>query len=245
MGHSQGSKACHFYRPRSPPPLRPSRLRLPASFGCHARRRPPRAPAAASARPQPDPPPHSLLQRGGKYPYNHSTVPFLSELLKLVISAGTLLATFQRSPRTTAMTTDWASLRLFPIPSVIYAVHNNIQFATMSYVDAATYQILGNLKIVSTGLLFRLALGRRLSRSQWMALLLLTLGATTSQISGCGSDGLLSAPPAGYLLGVLSACLSATAGVYTEAAPPHPRRRSQTPVCPPRSHLPHPPSSTC
>eukprot|EP00959_Pyramimonas_sp_CCMP1952_P057607 1202631-Pyramimonas_sp.AAC.1 len=27
--------------------------------------------------------------------------------------------------------------------------HNNVQFYTMAYVDAATYQILGNLKIVN------------------------------------------------------------------------------------------------
>lgn len=40
-------------------------------------------------------------------------------------------------------------------------VHNNIQFYTMQYVDAATYQILGNLKIVTTGVLFRIALNRR------------------------------------------------------------------------------------
>jgi len=34
-------------------------------------------------------------------------------------------------------------------------VHNNVQFMTLKYVDPATYQILGNLKIVTTGVLFR------------------------------------------------------------------------------------------
>lgn len=56
------------------------------------------------------------------------------------------------------MTTDWKSVRLFPIPSVIYLIHNNVQFATLMYVDTSTYQIMGNLKIVTTGILFRCVL---------------------------------------------------------------------------------------
>lgn len=53
------------------------------------------------------------------------------------------------------MTTEWRSVCLFPIPSIIYLVHNNVQFATLTYVDTSTYQIMGNLKIVTTGILFR------------------------------------------------------------------------------------------
>ena len=56
------------------------------------------------------------------------------------------------------------------------------QFWTLKYVDPATYQILGNLKIVTTGVLFRLLLRRRLSTLQWIALALLMIGATTSQV---------------------------------------------------------------
>jgi UDP-sugar transporter A1/2/3 len=46
---------------------------------------------------------------------------------------------------------------------------------------------------------------------QWVALLLLTTGATVSQINGCKGE-MLSAPINGYILGLLSACLSAAAG---------------------------------
>jgi UDP-sugar transporter A1/2/3 len=112
------------------------------------------------------------------------------------------------------MTVAWESVRLFPIPSVIYLIHNNVQFFTIQYVDAATYQILGNLKIVTTGFLFRVFLKRHLSRIQWLALVLLMCAATTSQISGCGH--MLAAPIMGYMFGILSAWLSAFAGVYTE-----------------------------
>lgn len=57
-----------------------------------------------------------------------------------------------------------------------------VQFLTLQYVDPATYQIMGNLKIVTTGLLFRLFLRRRLSPLQWIALTLLMIGAATSQV---------------------------------------------------------------
>ncbi len=68
------------------------------------------------------------------------------------------------------------------MPSIIYWLHNNVQFLTLKYVDAPTYQILGNLKIVTTGLLFWLCLRRKLTPLQWMALLLLMMGAATSQV---------------------------------------------------------------
>lgn len=131
---------------------------------------------------------------------------------------------------TTRMTTEWNSVRLYPIPSIIYLVHNNVQFATLTYVDTSTYQIMGNLKIVTTGILFRclhctqlllvliytryklmfqllktekknkkviwkfvyyvvnccfmlrLFLKRKLSNLQWMAIVLLAIGTTTSQV---------------------------------------------------------------
>lgn len=66
-----------------------------------------------------------------------------------------------------------------------------MQFFFLQYVDPATYQILGNLKIVSTGLLLRLALRRYLSRLQWLALLLLMAGAATSQINTDCSQGVV------------------------------------------------------
>jgi hypothetical protein len=51
-------------------------------------------------------------------------------------------------------------------------------------VDPATYQIMGNLKIVTTGLLLWACLRRQLSLLQWLALALLMIGATTSQVGG-------------------------------------------------------------
>ncbi|KAK4339363.1 hypothetical protein RND71_040825 [Anisodus tanguticus] len=160
--------------------------------------------------------------------------------LQLLVSSVFLWKEMQNSPPP-KMTMEWESVRLYPIPSIIYLIHNNVQFATLTYVDTSTYQIMGNLKIVTTGILFRLFLKRNLTNLQWMAVVLLAVGTTTSQhnlfimkdgygsviahiefvlrVKGCGEascDSFFSSPIQGYLFGVLSACLSALAGVYTE-----------------------------
>ncbi|KAF5195757.1 Cmp-sialic acid transporter [Thalictrum thalictroides] len=160
----------------------------------------------------------TLSQSNGGYKYDYATVPFLAEVFKLLVSSVLLWKECRASP-SPRMTVEWKSIRLFPIPSVIYLIHNNVQFATLTYVDTSTYQIMGNMKIITTAILFRMFLKKKLSNLQWIAIILLAVGTTTSQVKGCGEvtcDSLFSAPIQGYMLGILSACLSALAGVYTE-----------------------------
>ena len=87
-----------------------------------------------------------------------------AEFIKLVLSAVALARGMHRDPRGTHITLDWRSAALFPIPSALYVVHNNMQFHTMAYVDASTYSILGNLKIVTTGVFFYLLLNQCATR---------------------------------------------------------------------------------
>ncbi|RAL48145.1 hypothetical protein DM860_005569 [Cuscuta australis] len=77
----------------------------------------------------------TLSQSNGGYEFDYATVPFLAEVSKM------------KSSPPPQMTTDWKSIR-------IYLIHNNVQFASPRYVDTSTYQIMGNLKIVTTGILF-------------------------------------------------------------------------------------------
>jgi UDP-sugar transporter A1/2/3 len=156
----------------------------------------------------------------GSYSYNFATVPFFAEATKLAISWYLLKNQRASDPGSVQMTKDPKTVALFVVPSIIYMFHNNVQFFFLKYVDPATYQILGNLKIVSTGLLLRVVLSRYLSNLQWLALTLLMIGATTSQLNtDCtqgASNSTFSAPIQGYVFGLLSALLSAVAAVYTE-----------------------------
>ncbi len=85
----------------------------------------------------------------------------------------------------------------------------------MSHLDAATYQLLYQLKILTTALFSVLLLGKSLSRQQWGSLCLLCLGVglvqTSSVTGGDKANSILG------LLSVIAACCSSgLAGVYFE-----------------------------
>ena len=69
---------------------------------------------------------------------------------------GYLLWKELKSLQSVAVTTEWSSILLYPIPSIIYLVHNNVLFLTLTYVDTSIHQIMGNLKIFTIGILFSL-----------------------------------------------------------------------------------------
>lgn len=119
----------------------------------------------------------------GQYPYNFATIPFLAECLKLCISSFLLGRQHRGVSERPRYSLSWKGTSLFLPPSSLYWFHNNVQFLTLKYLDTATYQILGNLKILTTGLLFWACLRRKLTPLQWTALLLLTIGMTISQVS--------------------------------------------------------------
>ncbi|CAH8657519.1 unnamed protein product [Dicrocoelium dendriticum] len=63
----------------------------------------------------------------------------------------------------------------FTVPAVLYAVNNNLGMYLQLEMDPATYQVLGNFKILSTATLFRLIIKRPISTIQWFSLLLLLI----------------------------------------------------------------------
>jgi UDP-sugar transporter A1/2/3 len=74
------------------------------------------------------------------------------------------------------------------VPSLLYTVQNNLLYLALTNLDAATYQVCYQLKILTTALFSALLLGRRFSRLKWLSLVLLTAGVAVVQLSGSG-DG--------------------------------------------------------
>ncbi|XP_051136537.1 CMP-sialic acid transporter 4-like isoform X2 [Andrographis paniculata] len=157
-------------------------------------------------------------KRAGKYEYSVTTANFLVEALKCMIS----LASLTRLWRTEGVTDDnrlsttWDEVSVYPIPAALYLVKNLLQYYIFAYVDAPGYQILKNLNIISTGVLYRIILKRRLSEIQWAAFILLCAGCTTAQLKS-NSDAVLQTPFQGWMMAIIMALLSGFAGVYTEA----------------------------
>ena len=60
---------------------------------------------------------------------------------------------------------------------------NNILFIALKYLDAPTYQVLGNIKIIVVAIIQRLALKSRKSVVQWVGVALLMLGMMVRRLS--------------------------------------------------------------
>ncbi|XP_031378659.1 CMP-sialic acid transporter 2-like isoform X2 [Punica granatum] len=157
-------------------------------------------------------------KRAGKYDYSVTTANFSVETLKCVLSLAFLMRIWKREGVTedNRLSTTLNEVSVYPIPAALYLVKNLLQYYIFAYVDAPGYQILKNLNIISTGVLYRIILKRELSEIQWAAFILLCAGCTTAQLNS-NSDRVLDTPVQGWIMAIVMALLSGFAGVYTEA----------------------------
>ncbi|KAF3961686.1 hypothetical protein CMV_013716 [Castanea mollissima] len=157
-------------------------------------------------------------KRNGKYDYSVTTSNFMVEALKCMLSL-LALARIWKSEGVTEdnrLSTTLDEVIVYPIPALLYLVKNLLQYYILEHVDAPGYQILKNLNIISTGVLYRIILKKKLSNIQWAAFILLCVGCTTTQLK-TNSDHVLQTPVEGWLMAIVMALLSGFAGVYTEA----------------------------
>eukprot|EP01138_Halocafeteria_seosinensis_P001980 gb/GECG01002028.1/.p1 GENE.gb/GECG01002028.1/~~gb/GECG01002028.1/.p1 ORF type:complete len:409 (+),score=23.02 gb/GECG01002028.1/:1-1227(+) len=113
---------------------------------------------------------------------------------------------------------------IFAIPSVLYMVDNNLMYVILIFIAPATQQLLWNVKIIWTAVLFRFFLKRILTRLQWGALLLLLVGVITTQSSKFlhedGKQEVMTAETHDLLVGaslvLIGSFFSSLAAVYTE-----------------------------
>ncbi|GLH12923.1 UDP-galactose transporter senju [Gryllus bimaculatus] len=105
------------------------------------------------------------------------------------------------------------------IPSLVYIVQNNLLYVSASHLDAATYQVTYQLKILTTAMFTFLILKRSLLFNQWVALIILLIGVVLVQLAQT-DDGPVNGIKQNRLIGfgaALSACiLSGFAGIYFE-----------------------------
>lgn len=113
----------------------------------------------------------TLTKVDGQVPFNPSSCVLMIELAKLSVSLATLVLTggtaALRAPPPLVLVAPYA------VPAILYALNNNLIVLMQAYMDPSSYQILSNLKIASTALLYSVCLGKRLRAAQWFALGLL------------------------------------------------------------------------
>ncbi|KAI0501641.1 hypothetical protein KFK09_016586 [Dendrobium nobile] len=157
-------------------------------------------------------------KRAGKYEYSVTTANFSVEALKCALSLAALFRIWKTEGvnENNRLSTSFDEVSVYPIPAALYVIKNLLQYYIFAYVDAPAYQILKNLNIVTTGVLYRFILKRKLSQFQWAAFIFLCVGCTITQVNST-SDHVLQTSLPGWLMAVVMALLSGFAGVYTEA----------------------------
>lgn len=74
------------------------------------------------------------------------------------------------------------------IPACLYTLQNTLQYVAVSNLDAASFQVTYQLKILTTALFSVIMLHRSLSLKKWVSLVLLTIGVAIVQLPASGSS---------------------------------------------------------
>ncbi|XP_035267352.1 probable UDP-sugar transporter protein SLC35A4 [Anguilla anguilla] len=170
----------------------------------------------------------ALSKVDGRVPFSSSSCVLLIEVAKLLASLAAVLAS-RGSGGPALASASWAQAVPYALPALLYALNNNLAVLMQAHMDPGSFQVLGNLKIGCTALLYRGCLGRRLRPRQWLALALLTGAGVCHSYASLEPGGARGADEGGPdparrlhvsswgLLLVLSYCaISGLAAVYTE-----------------------------
>lgn len=110
------------------------------------------------------------------------------------------------------------------VPALIYVIQNNLLFLALAKLDAATYQVTYQLKILTTAFCSVVMMGTKLNAYKWTALILLTTGVALVQLPKSSStneikvstENRLADRYIGLFAVIASCCLSGFAGIYFE-----------------------------
>lgn len=126
-----------------------------------------------------------LSKRAGEnsYDYDTVTVVLVTEITKLGLASAIYLWQGHSLWTLGEQLLTHRHLALFYlVPAILYCVYNNLTYVNLSFYDPTTYYILLQLRIAVTGVIYQIVFQRTLSRSQWLSLLLLTLGCIVKQL---------------------------------------------------------------
>ncbi len=154
--------------------------------------------------------------------YMTSTAVLMSEVLKLLLSltacfaidASANFSKFRSVLKTDAgVGSDWLKLC---VPSVLYTLQNSLQYAAMARLSAPVFQVLYQMKIITTAIFSVLMLSRQISGMQWFSILALTLGVGAVQFSQQTNADENENSVLGLVYVLCGCATSGFAGVYFE-----------------------------
>lgn len=105
------------------------------------------------------------------------------------------------------------------VPAVLYLIQNNLQYVSIANLDAATFQVLYQLKILTTALFSVTLLQKKILPMQWAAIVLLMCGVAMVQQDPSSTkpeENVNHNMFLGLITVLLACCCSGFAGVYFE-----------------------------
>ena len=118
-----------------------------------------------------------LCERDGAIMFSSMTMNLVLECIKLFFSVNIHLLDPARPTMPAFSNGAWLRKSLpYSVPGLLYFITNNLAVHIQLQMDPASYQILSNLKVVTTAVLYRAIIKQKLSRQQWFAVLLLFCG---------------------------------------------------------------------
>ncbi|CAI9730977.1 UDP-sugar transporter SLC35A4 [Octopus vulgaris] len=159
-----------------------------------------------------------LCEKDGKIPFSSSSMVLITEIMKIVISV--TLFSIDSWKTGFQVPSFWFCIP-FAVPAILYFINNNIAVHMQLQMDPTTYQVLSNLKIATTALLYRLIIKRPITSIQWISLGLLTVAGVFDSYGGFQAKGGKTAGEIhisikGLFMIVLYCFISGLSGVYTE-----------------------------
>ncbi|KAK9366987.1 nucleotide-sugar transporter-domain-containing protein [Lipomyces kononenkoae] len=112
--------------------------------------------------------------------YLASTAVLLNEIIKLAICSA--VAIYDRGAQKAFKEVFSSDCWKLAIPACLYTIQNSLQYVAVSNLDAATFQVTYQLKIITTAAFSVTILHRSLSSLKWMSLVMLTLGIALVQL---------------------------------------------------------------
>uniref|UniRef100_A0A7E4VAM4 UDP-galactose transporter n=2 Tax=Panagrellus redivivus TaxID=6233 RepID=A0A7E4VAM4_PANRE len=150
---------------------------------------------------------------------------FMMDVIKLVVCSTILIVSEGSIEKyvtalKSALFDDYVETVKIWVPAIIYILQNNLYYVALTNLEPSTFCVIHQLKIFTTAILLKVVLGKQLSSTQWVALVLLVVGVSNTQLQyepPKQIEGYVEQDPVVGTIAVVTMCFtSAFAGVYME-----------------------------